>query len=215
MQKVNDIRLEFKKKLENNEVIMDKTGVSVIEISPVLFLADEPVIFGKVNEDYIKRELDWYLKQSLNIWDMYGDPPAIWKAVASKSGDINSNYGWCIFNSANGDQFQHVIDELKKSPNSRRATMIYTRPSMHIDYDRDGMSDFICTNAVQYWLRDGKVHAHVQMRSNDAIFGYKNDYAWQSYVLDKVTEELDRERGDIYWSVSNIHIYDRHFGLIT
>jgi thymidylate synthase len=92
--------------------------------------------------------------------------------------------------------------------------MIYTRPWMHEDYNKDGMSDFICTNTVQYLIRDGKVHALVYMRSNDAVFGYKNDYAWQLYVLYSVAAEVGMPVGDIYWNVASLHIYERHFKLV-
>jgi thymidylate synthase len=68
--------------------------------------------------------------------------------------------------------------------------MIYTRPSMQFEYNRAGMSDFMCTNTVQYLIRGGNVHAIVNMRSNDVVFGYKNDYAWQNHVLHRVAKEL-------------------------
>ena len=76
------------------------------------------------------------------------------------------------------------------------------------------MSDFMCTNAVQYLIRDGKVNALVYMRSNDAVFGYKNDYAWQKYVLDSVANDLGLSVGNLYWNVSSLHVYERHFDLI-
>ena len=151
---------------------------------------------------------------SLNVNDIPGGPPEIWKRVATTYGRINSNYGWCIYSKENGNQYENVLDELTRNPDTRRATMIYTRPSMHYDYNRDGMSDFMCTNAVQYLIRDGKVNALVYMRSNDAVFGYKNDYAWQKYVLDSVANDLGLSVGNLYWNVSSLHVYERHFDLI-
>jgi thymidylate synthase len=85
---------------------------------------------------------------------------------------------------------------------------------MQWEYNSDGMSDFICTNTVQYMIRDGKVHAIVQMRSNDAIFGYKNDYAWQKFVLDRVSDDVGVPAGNIYWNVASLHVYERHFELV-
>jgi thymidylate synthase len=52
------------------------------------------------------------------------------------------------------------------------------------------------------------------MRSNDAVFGYKNDWAWQKHVLDSLCKELNVPAGQIYWNVSSLHIYERHFGLL-
>ena len=53
-------------------------------------------------------------------------------------------------------------------------------------------NDFICTNSVNYYIRNGEINCVVQMRSNDVVYGYKNDYAWQRYVLKKLTEDYNR-----------------------
>jgi thymidylate synthase len=187
---VSNIRNIFKEKLKMGDFVTDKTGVKTVEIINAAFFANEPAIFGTVNEDYVKRELEWYKSMSLNVNDIPGGPPEIWKMVASTTGRINSNYGWCIYSFENGDQFTKVVDELSVNPDSRRAVMIYTRPSMHYQYNTGGMSDFMCTNTVQYMIRNNKLHAMVYMRSNDAVFGYKNDYAWQKHVLLEVWEYL-------------------------
>lgn len=215
MLTVTDIQKILYKSLINEDFVTDKTGVKTVEIMNASFIADRPAIFGTVNQDYVERELQWYLSKSLNVNDIPEPVPAIWKAVATPDGRINSNYGWCIYSEENGNQYFNVVKELRNNPDSRRATMIYNRPSMHADYNKDGMSDFMCTNAVQYLVRDGKVNALVYMRSNDAVFGYKNDYAWQEYVLNQVSEAVSIPAGNIYWNVASLHVYERHFDLIT
>lgn len=203
-------------------------GNETIEIVGASFIADEPLIFGEVNHEWIKREEAWYHSMSLNVNDIPGGAPKVWAAVADKDGFINSNYGWCIWSYSNGFdvpvdpteynpkdcQYERVINELKKNPESRRAVMIYTRPSMWLDYNKNGRSDFMCTNTVQYLIRNGACHAVVQMRSNDAIFGYKGDRAWQRHVLELVSRELNVEVGHIFWNVGSLHVYARHFYLI-
>ena len=211
---VSDIRSALYRKLITEEYVTDKTGVNTLEIMNASFIADQPSIIGKVNEDYVERELAWYKSQSLNVNDIPGETPAIWKAVATEDGYINSNYGWCIWSDENHNQYTNVLDELKKNPDSRRANMIYTRPTMHSDYNRNGMSDFMCTNNVQYLIRNGELNALVYMRSNDAVFGYKNDWAWQKHVLDSLCNELNVPVGQIYWNVSSLHVYERHFDLL-
>ena len=59
MMRVEDIRNRFKDQLRNELFVADKTGVKTIELIGASFLADEPLIFGAVNEDYVQRELDW------------------------------------------------------------------------------------------------------------------------------------------------------------
>lgn len=217
---VSDIRDTFAALYQEQNFVIDKTGSKVLEIIGTCFNADQESIFGKVNEDYVQRELDWYLSQSLYVNDIPGGPPAIWKQVACRNGRINSNYGWAIFSDANGSQYDHVVEELVKNPFSRRATMIYTRPNMWNDYNENGRSDFMCTNAVQYLIRDGAIHAVVQMRSNDAVFGYKNDRFWQLYVLTALIDCIAKRTsikykiGDIHWCVGSLHVYERHFKLV-
>lgn len=211
---VDHVREYFVDALFHEEYVTDKTGVKTIEMVGAHFIADEPTIFGPLNHDYINRELEWYKSMSLNVYNIPGETPAIWKQVADKSGFINSNYGWCIWSIENHRQFDNVRKELKSNPNSRRAIMIYTRPSMHYDYNKDGMSDFMCTNTVQYLIRDDVLSCIVNMRSNDVVFGYRNDFAWQKHVLDELGSELGVETGDIIWSVGSLHVYERHFGLV-
>ena len=213
MLKVEHIRDYFIQELQSERFVTDKTGVKTIEMVGACFEANLPTIFGEVNDDYVERELQWYKSMSLYVEDIPGKTPAIWEQVADRSGKINSNYGWAIWHKDNGLQYANVLNELTHAnPNSRRAVMIYTRPSMWEDYKRDGMSDFMCTNAVQYMIRDNQLVAIVQMRSNDVVFGYRNDYAWQRYVADRLTEDLNLYRvPKIIWQVGNLHVYERHF----
>lgn len=210
---VKNIKKMFIDKLNKEEFIIDKTNVKLVEIIGVSFIADENSIFGIPNEDYINMEIEWYNSKSLNVNDMK-KTPKIWQQISDSNGFINSNYGWMIFSEENGNQYDNVLKELINNPSSRRGEMIYTRPSMHQDYNKNGMSDFCCTATVDYFIRDGILYAVVKMRSNDVIFGFKNDYAWQKYILDKLAKDLEVVPGDIIWQASSLHVYERHFGLI-
>jgi thymidylate synthase len=188
----------------------------MLEIVSASFVADENYIFGKPNDDYISREINWYMSQSLSVLDLGEPVPKIWMDVSTKDGkhEINSNYGYLLFSQQNYNQYQNVKDELKANPFSRRAVAVYTRPSIWQEFNRAGMSDFICTNAVQYLIRDNKLTCVVQMRSNDAWAGYRNDYAWQLFVLRQLAVDLNVEVGDIHWHAGSLHMYERNFKLI-
>lgn len=214
MLKVEDIREYFKHELEAGRFVTDKTGVKTIEMIGATFEADEPTIFGKVNEEYVDRELQWYKSKSLSVYDIPEPVPEIWKQVADDNGYINSNYGWCIWSEDNYGQYWKVLNELRENPNSRRAVMIYTRPTMWYDYNFNGMSDFMCTNAVQYMIRDDELIAVVQMRSNDVVFGYRNDFAWQNHVVKLLGAALGITQTKVIWHVGNLHVYERHFNLV-
>ena len=217
-----DIKEVFKKHLKAENYVTDKTGVKTIEILGASFVADKPAIFGTPNEEYIKAEIDWYNSKSTNINDIFEDkePPQAWQYSANKHGEINSNYGHLIFSKKFHKQYEQVLKELcEVNPDSRRASMIYQRPSIWREYKENGKNDFICTNAVTYYIRNNMLHVVVQMRSNDVIFGYRNDYAWQRYVQEKLQHDLyfngiKTELGYIYWQVQSLHVYERHFDLV-
>lgn len=214
MQRVADIRNQLIQKYRDQEFVTDKTGVKTIELIGQSFIADEDWIIRKPNYDYINREIAWYESQSRYVEDIPGETPAIWKQVADKHGMINSNYGYLIWSEENGKQYENVLNELEKNPNSRRAVMIYNRPSMHTDYCADGMSDFICTYANAFLIRDGKLHSHYILRSNDAVFGFNNDVHWALYVQVMLASDLGIEVGDLIWTASSLHVYERHFKFI-
>lgn len=215
MKKTKDIAEEFIQKFKRKEVIN-----GTIEIINASFLADREFIFGTPDFDYIKREIEWYDSMSLDVNTIPGSTPKIWRQVASESGKINSNYGYLIYSKENGFQYKNVLAELISNSDTRRATMIYQRPSMHSDFCVNGMSDFICTNTVNYFIRNGQLVTCVYMRSNDVVFGYRNDYAWQNLVRNRLLADYNKESstkismGPIYWNVASLHIYKRHFYLV-
>lgn len=212
--KVADVREWFRDLKRREKFVQDKSGVQLIEVVGATFEADEETIFGPVNHDYVRRELEWYKSLSCNVNDIPGGPPAVWKQVATPAGEINSNYGFLVWSEENGRQYDNVLKELQRQTTSRRACMIYTRPSIWKEFNRDGMSDFICTNAVQFLIRDEKLYAVVQMRSNDIWAGYRNDRAWQHYVQLKLANDLGIEPGPIIWHAGSLHCYERNFYLI-
>ena len=211
---VKDIVEDLTEELFLKNYISDKNGSKTVEIINACFLADKDHMFRPKNEDYIKREIEWYMSQSLNVNDISGETPHIWKQIASPLGYINSNYGWMLFSEGNFDQYDNVKNELLRDRTTRRALAIYTRPNMHYTQSQQGMQDFSCTSTVQYLYRDGKLNAIVTMRSNDAVFGYPNDLAWQTFVLERLCKDLRLEAGDIHWNVGSLHVYERHFNLL-
>ena len=219
MMLVNDVRHLFAIKYQREDPI--KAGT--IDINGLSFTVDQDHIFGKPNKEYIKAEIEWYESQSKfveRLFKIYGKEVKIWKDIASSHGKINSNYGWMIFSQQNGYQYINVLKELTKNPDSRRASMIYQRPSMHMDWNDDNMCDFTCTNAVSYFINGKWLDCVVQMRSNDAVFGFNNDYAWQRHVQKRLLNEInelknwDLELGTVTWQAQSFHLYERHFKLL-
>lgn len=224
MMTTSDIRNEFVRKYAAGDfrtIGNDRQQSKTIEIQNAHFLADAPSIIRKPNYEYFEKELDWYLSESLNVNDIPGGAPTMWKACATPDGYVNSNYGWCIFSKDNKEQYYHCMQMLVSDQHTREAIMIYNRPSMQDDFCKNGMHDFMCCQNVQYFINEREdskfLDCIVNFRSNDAVFGYCNDYLWILWVLEKLANELSevtRENihaGQIHWNAGSLHVYERHF----
>jgi thymidylate synthase len=200
--------------------------VKTIEIQHAHFLADKDSIIRSPNYDYAKREIEWYDSQSLNVNDIPGDTPKIWQQCADKNGIINSNYGWVLYSPQNFMQYANCVNTLINDPHSRQAIMIYNRPSMQYENKMNGMHDFMCTFSTQVFLNDNDEGEYildyiVNMRSNDAVFGYCNDYLFHKEIQNRLVEELSNKlnksviAGDIIWNAGSLHVYERHFKFLN
>ena len=215
-----DIRNELKDLYKKGIFREGKYGKTV-EIQNAHFIADKDWIIRKPNYDYANREILWYESQSLYVKDIPGDAPKIWQMCADKDGKINSNYGWCIWSKENGSQYNHCIERLIDDLHTREACMIYTRPSMQVDCNANGMHDFMCTYATQVFLNEVREGTYqldytVFMRSNDSVYGFCNDVVFARYVQSKMADDLIAKginviNGDIIWNAASLHVYERHF----
>lgn len=231
LMKTNDVLEIFKNKYKNN--IFRTIGNAVqqsktIEIQNVQFEVDKPWIVREPNEEYFQRELKWYQTESLNVNDIPDGAPTMWKSCATPDGYINSNYGWMIWSKDNCEQYKHCLQKLIEDPHTREACMIYNRPSMQEEYNKNGMHDFCCTYAVQCFLNEdnsGRYHLKyiVYMRSNDAVFGFDNDALWHMHVQERLARDLFSNIptltgiagpiicDPIVWNAGSLHVYERHF----
>ena len=216
----DDIRDELKRLYKEGVFREGKYGKTV-EIQNAHFLADKDWIIREPNYDYAKREIEWYESQSLYVKDIPGGAPKIWQSCADRDGKINSNYGWCIFSNENGSQYDHCLNRLLDDHHTREACMIYTRPSMQVDCNSNGMHDFMCTYSTQVFLNKINEFGYdldytVFMRSNDSVYGFCNDVIWAKHVRDKIVADLNNHGltvfpGKIIWNAGSLHVYERHF----
>lgn len=218
MKRIEDIRQIFVDKLKNEDFVIDKSGVKTIEILGESYIVDDEIIFGELNKEYAEKEVQWYLSESLNVYDI-PKTPQIWRQVCDKPGYINSNYGWCVFSKENGEQYKHCLRTLRKDKDTRRAMMHYTRPSMQWEYNKDGMSDYICTNHVQVLIRDNKLNYILSQRSCDGWAGFRNDIFWAKFIHERLLDDLrldypELELGNLIHQTGSLHFYERQFYLI-
>lgn len=106
------------------------------------------------------------------------------------------------------DQYQFIIDELRRNPWSRRAVMDIRRP------EDMGSEDPACWQHVQYFIREGKLDCMVLFRSNDACkAAFMNAFAL-IMLQKKIADELGVEVGTYTHRANSFHCYERDFSLL-
>ncbi len=210
------------KKVEKEDFLIDKSGVKIVELlAPRIELdpAQKYLDFEgrKSPKKYIVKEDDWYMSHELKIDRV--DDIKIWQQVSDKNGEINSNYGNLVYSRNNFSQFTNVVSTLKKHKESRQGIIIYTRPSIHLEWDSLGAKDFICTNYQQFFIRKNKLCCVTSQRSCDSIFGAFNDIPWFHTVIQKMYDALvlvypGLEYGKHIYIPNSFHAYERHFELL-
>jgi thymidylate synthase len=106
-------------------------------------------------------------------------------------------------------QLDFVISELKREPFSRRAVMS-TR-----DFETDSKNTHpACLQSIQYFIRDGKLHASVLFRSNDLPEAFfMNAFAFIR-LQERVAAELGVEVGAYSHRSNSMHCYEKNFKMM-
>ena len=159
-------------------------------------------------EDYAEAEWQWYLSGDRNIaklGDLYGKVPEIWKRMADRQGNVNSNYGYQWQRGYNHtSQLDYIVNLLKENPETRQACISIYDGKEHPDYKNDTP----CTYAIQFTILHGRLDMCVTMRSNDLWYGFCNDQYCFSKLQKMVSNRLNIEPGVYYHFAHNMHLYN-------
>lgn len=162
----------------------------------------------KWKKTYAEYEWNWYLSANPNAKEI-SQKASIWKALMDESGNVNSNYG---YQWSRGNQLSLVIEMLKITPTTRKASI-----SIYDGKELDKYSlDTPCTYAVNFYIdKDNKLSMQVMMRSNDLVYGFCNDQYCFSKLQQYVANELNLEIGTYFHFACNMHIYERHYNIVS
>lgn len=106
------------------------------------------------------------------------------------------------------DQVAYVVDLLNGDRTSRRAVITLYDP----DVDSAPGKDVPCNNWLHFTSRLGRLDLHVATRSNDLMWGWSGINAFEWSVLQEVIAGLlGIEVGSLHFSISSLHLYDRHW----
>jgi thymidylate synthase len=164
---------------------------------------------------YFVAETLWYLSGSdSTAWiSRYA---SFWKDITDDGVTANSAYGARIFRphekiaSKGIVQWEYVKDELRKDPDSRRAVIHIRTP----DDSLHAVKDVPCTLALQFFIREGNLHLHVNMRSSDIILGIAYDIPAFTMMQEILANELGVGLGEYVHTSNSLHCYERDFQML-
>lgn len=151
---------------------------------------------------YMLGELAWYFTGREDV-EFISKFSSFWKRISDDGVTNRSAYGAIVFNRYGFDQVKQVVDTLKRNPYSRRAIINFNVPNP----ERFETRDEICTIALVFELRDGKLDCTGIMRSNDIWLGTPYDVVFFTELQKHIANELGVGYGKYTHFAVSLHAY--------
>jgi thymidylate synthase len=177
----------------------------------------------KIHLKSIIHELLWFLKGETNLAYLHENNVSIWNEWADERGELGPVYGhqWRSWPTPDGqhiDQIQQVIEQLKKTPNSRRIIVSAwnvadlpdesIRPQQNVALGKMALAP--CHAFFQFYVADGKLSCQLYQRSCDTFLGLPFNIASYALLTYMVAQQSDLEVGDLIWTGGDVHLYLNH-----
>jgi thymidylate synthase len=155
-------------------------------------------------------ELLWFLNGDTNIKYLNENGVRIWDEWADKNGDLGPVYGkqWRSWEAPNGvviDQISELIEQIKKTPDSRRLIVSAWNVG-----DLSKMALMPCHNMFQFYVADGKLSCQLYQRSADVFLGVPFNIASYALLTMMIASVCNLEYGDFVHSFGDVHLYNNH-----
>jgi thymidylate synthase len=155
-------------------------------------------------------ELLWFLNGDTNIKYLNENGVRIWDEWADANGDLGPVYGkqWRSWEGANGvviDQIAELIQQIKKTPDSRRLIVSAWNVG-----DLSKMALMPCHNMFQFYVADGKLSCQLYQRSADVFLGVPFNIASYALLTMMIANICGLEYGDFVHSFGDVHLYNNH-----
>ena len=164
----------------------------------------------KVHLRSIIHELLWFLKGETNIKYLKDNGVSIWDEWADENGELGPVYGyqWRSWPTRDGgtlDQISHLIDMIKKNPDSRRLIVTAWNPA-----DVDKMALPPCHSLFQFYVADGRLSCQLYQRSADIFLGVPFNIASYALLTLMVAQVCGLKPGSFVHTFGDAHLYANH-----
>lgn len=133
---------------------------------------------------------------------------------AAKWADLGPVYGvqwrhWKKQGKGEVDQIKQLIEDIKKTPYSRRLIVTAWNPG-EIDeiVEREGLPP--CHTLFQFYVNDGKLSVQLYQRSADSFLGVPFNIASYALLLMMIAQVTGLKPGEFVHTFGDVHIYSNH-----
>jgi thymidylate synthase len=193
----------------------DRTGTGTISVFGYQMRFDLsegfPVVTTKkLHLKSIIHELLWFLKGDTNIKYLKENGVSIWDEWADEKGNLGPVYGyqWRSWPTPDGghiDQISKVIEQIKKTPDSRRLIVSAWNVA-----DVDKMKLPPCHAFFQFYVAEGKLSCQLYQRSADVFLGVPFNIASYALLTMMVAQVCGLQPGDFVHTLGDAHLYSNH-----
>ena len=193
----------------------DRTGTGTISVFGYQMrfdLADGfPLVTTKrCHLKSIIHELLWFLQGDTNIGYLQQNGVSIWDEWADADGNLGPVYGqqWRSWTAANGqkiDQLKQVIEQIKKTPDSRR--MIVSAWNVG---DLERMKLPPCHALFQFYVAQGHLSCQLYQRSADIFLGVPFNIASYALLTLMIAQVCNLLPGEFIHTLGDAHLYMNH-----
>lgn len=201
--------------LENGVRKEDRTGTGTISVFgyQMRFNLNNGFPLVTTKRTYMKaviHELLWFIKGDTNVKYLQENGVRIWNEWADENGELGPVYGhqWRSWDAAGGrsiDQLKLVLEQIKKSPDSRRIIVSAWNVG-----EIDKMALPPCHCFFQFYVAGGKLSCMLYQRSADTFLGVPFNIASYSLLTMMVAQECGLGLGEFVHTLGDTHIYLNH-----
>ncbi|HRH66349.1 MAG TPA: thymidylate synthase [Bacteroidia bacterium] len=165
----------------------------------------------KLHTKSIFHELLWFLKGETNTRYLKENGVSIWDEWADENGNLGPVYGsqwrsWPTPDGSHIDQITQVIEQIKKTPDSRRLIVSAWNVA-----EINKMKLPPCHAFFQFYVSEGKLSCQLYQRSADIFLGVPFNIASYAALTLMVAQVCDLQPGDFVHTFGDAHIYSNHF----
>lgn len=133
---------------------------------------------------------------------------------AKEYGNLGPIYGyqWRAWPAPNGehiDQLKNVIDQIKKTPDSRRLIVSAWNVADIDEMAKAGLPPCHCL--FQFYVADGKLSCQLYQRSCDTFLGVPFNIASYALLVMIIAQICDLKVGEFVWTGGDVHLYSNHY----